>query len=176
MIVKKDGDLCGCGQHGCIESIISGKNIARRAIEAGLVYNGQIDYTSKEVFDAYREGDPIAQLIIDETVEYMGILFIDIINITDTQCIVVGGSVFLNNMDVLLPAIQNYITEHSIVVLSEGVQFKPSELGEYVGDMAGLCLVIPPDVIDGWKESKPWTIGIKKVLKITIKETQTFKP
>jgi hypothetical protein len=56
------------------------------------------------------------------------------------------------------------------VVLSEGVQFKPSELGEYVGDMAGLCLVIPNEIIDTWKESKPWKDGIQKELKLSLEE------
>lgn len=175
IIVKKDGDQCGCGQRGCIEALISGRNITRRAQEAGLKIKGKSEYNTKDVFDAYKAKDPIAMKIIQETIEYMAIFFINIINVTDTEILIVGGSVFMNNIDVLLPAVQNYISEHSMAVLSEGVQFKPPELGEYVGDLAGLCLVIPQDWIKKWIQSKPWAIGIKKEMKVPTKEILGLK-
>ena len=176
IIVKKDGDRCGCGQLGCIESIVSGKNIARRAKQAGLKVNGSTEYSSKEVFDAYRKGDPIAKQIIQETIEYLGIFFINIINVTDTEVLIVGGSVFLNNMDVLMTPIQNYIAEHSMVTLSEGVQFKPPELMEHVGDLAGLSLVLPPEISNHWQQTKPWKKGIKKEIHIPTEEIMNYRP
>jgi glucokinase len=175
MIVKRDGDLCGCGQHGCIESIASGRNISRRAKEAGLKYKGKDDFTSKEVFELYRSGDYIAKKVIQETVDYLGILFINICNILDTEVLVVGGSVFLNNTDIILPQIQDYITHHSIAILSEGVQIKTPELGDYVGDIAGLSLVLKDELITKWQKVKPWLSGIKKNLVISTEEAMKYK-
>jgi len=175
MIVKKDGDICGCGQHGCIESIASGKNIARRAKEAGMKYKGKDDFTSKEVFEVYRSGDSIGKKVIQETIEYLGILFINICNILDTEMLVVGGSVFMNNIDILLPPIQDYISHHSIAILSEGVQFKKPELGDFVGDIAGLSLVVKEEIISKWQKSKPWLSGVKKNVVISTKEAMDYK-
>ena len=88
IIVKKDGDLCGCGQKGCIESIASGRNIERRAREAGFKWNNSDEFTAKEVFEAFRINEPIAKAIINETLEYLAIFLINVINITDTSIIV----------------------------------------------------------------------------------------
>jgi glucokinase len=176
-IVKVGGDLCGCGQRGCIETIISGKSIARRAMEAELVFEGKKDgYTSKEVFQLYRANDPIAKKIIEETIEYIAILFINTINMTDTQMLIVGGSVFTNNTDVLIPLIQDYITENSMEVLSEGVQIKTPELGPYVGDLAGLSLVLSKQCIEKWQNAQPWKIGIQKELFMTTDEAMNYQP
>lgn len=173
-IIKKDGDRCGCKQRGCAESIISGKNIVRRAKEAGFLVNGSPDFTTKDVFDAFRKKDPIVQKVIQETIEYMGILFINVINITDTECIIVGGSVFVNNKDILLEPLQNYIAEKSLPAISEGVQIKPAELGEFVGDLAGLSLVIPSTWVEQWQKTKPWAKGFIKEFSLSIEETLAY--
>lgn len=174
-IVKKDGERCGCKQRGCAESIISGKNIVRRAKEAGFLVNKSPDFTTKDVFDAYRKNDPLVKKVIQETIEYMGILFINVINITDTECIIVGGSVFMNNLDVLLEPLQNYIAEKSMPAISEGVQIKPAELGEFVGDLAGLSLVIPSSWITQWQKTKPWGKGIIKEITLTTEESMNYR-
>lgn len=174
IVMKRNGDICGCGQRGCIETIISGKNIARRAIAAGLKYKNSTDFSTKEVFELYRANDPIAKKIIEETIEYMALFFINVINVTDTEVLIVGGSVFINNQDILLPGVQNYISEHSMVVLSEGVQFVPPKLGPFVGDMAGLSLVIPQNWIEKWQTSKPWISGVKKEVRMSTDESMKF--
>ena len=176
LIVEKDGYQCGCGQKGCIETFISGGNIARRAKDAGLLYKGSNEFTSKEVFELYYSNDPIAEQIIKETIEYMAILFINVINATDTDRLIVGGSVFLNHSELLIPNVLDYIAEHSMVVLSEGVQLLLPELGNFVGDIAGLSLVLPESWIERWQEKKPWKDGVEKEIQLTQDEAMNFKP
>lgn len=161
LIVKKDGPLCGCGQHGCIESIASGKSILRRAKEQGIIVKDGTELTTKKVFDLYREGNPKAKTLIHETIEYLGIMFSDIISLTDPEIIIIGGSVFMNNKDILLPRIIAYISEHSFRQIAEGVKFVPSELKDFVGDLAGLSLIFPPSVIQRWQNLKPWKHKIR---------------
>ena len=38
----------------------------------------------------------------------------------------------------------------------DGVEFRLSALEKYLGDMAGLSLVMPGEWIDSWKKRKPW--------------------
>jgi glucokinase len=170
IIVQKDGIKCGCGQYGCVETIISGKNIERRAKEAGLNKANSPNFSAKEVFDLYRENNAIAKTIIEETIQYLGILLINVINATDTELLIIGGSVFLNNQDILQPAVEEFIVEHSMVTLSEGVQIVPPELGFYVGDLAGLSLVMPSGWADKWVETKPWKTGLIKEIFISTEE------
>ncbi len=174
MIIKKDGDLCGCGQRGCIETIASGKNIERRAKEAGFKWNNGDEFTAKEVFQAFRNNDPIAKKVIQETLEYLSIFLTNVINITDTSMIILGGSV-MKNADIIIPFVQDYITNNSIASISEGVQFKVAELGDWVGDLGGLSLVLPENIQKKWIEMKPWTHE-KKEKFLTIGEAMASNP
>ena len=38
----------------------------------------------------------------------------------------------------------------------DGVEFRLSALERYLGDMAGLSLVMPSEWIGSWQERKPW--------------------
>ncbi len=162
MIVKKRGDLCSCGLRGCIESIASARNIARRAKNAGFMWKGSQDYGAKEVFEGYRNQDKTATEIIKETIEYLAIMVINVINITDTNLIILGGSV-MKNADVLLEPIKDYIVQHSIAAIAEGVVFSLPELGDFVGDLGGLSLIIPEQLKNKWVEEKPWTCDVKEI-------------
>lgn len=164
MILQKDGPQCGCGQRGCAESLLSGPGIARRAQEEGMRYKGSDDFSAKEVFEAYYAGNPIARHVIEETIEYMGVFLCSIINITDTEVIILGGSVFLHNKELLLPAIREYISLHGYHVISRGVKIVPAQLGAVVGDLAGLAMVLPKAWISAWNETQPWKRIQKKLL------------
>jgi glucokinase len=174
MIVQKDGDKCGCGQRGCIETIISGKSIEHRAKKAGLLINNSKDYSAKEVFEQAQKDNPLAKKIIDETIEYIGILLINVINATDTDILIIGGSVFMNNADYIQPQVEQYISENSMVVLSEGVQIKTPLLGEFVGDLAGLSLVFPEHWIEKWTKTQPWKKGIQKIINVQTQDSLKY--
>jgi len=166
-IIVPDGPQCGCGQRGCLEAMVSGKSIARRAREkleevsarksAMLALsNGDLKaLTSKEVFDAARLGDPLATEIIDETVKYLGIGIINVINATDTKVVVLGGGV-MRSSDLILMPLMRYVEEHSFTAISRGTEIRLSKLGGSVGTIAGLSLVMPNDWIQEWLTTKPW--------------------
>lgn len=160
-VVEKDGPLCGCGQYGCIEAFVSGTAIAQRAKHAGLRINAKTDYTAKEVCELYRDGNTIAREIIDQTIQYLGLLFINIINATDTKLLIVGGSVFLKDGALFKKPVEEYIANNSMRPLSEGVKVVYPELGEYVGDIAGLSMVLPDKIIEQWQNQRPWEKGIR---------------
>ncbi len=157
LVVEKGGDLCGCGQRGCIESIASGKAIARRAQERGLANPEGNRLTTKEVFDLYRQGEPTAQALIHETIEYLGMMFSGIISISDPELIIIGGSVFINNKDIIMDRLVDYVMKNSFQAISKGVKFVESELKDFVGDLAGLSLIFPEEITQLWQKLKPWT-------------------
>jgi len=164
-IIVPDGPQCGCGQRGCLEAIVSGKSIARRAREMlentrkstmlELSNNDLKGLTSKEVFDAARLKDPLAAEIVEETVKYLGIGIINVINTTDTKVVILGGGV-MKSSDLILEPLRKYIEEHSFMAISRGTDIRLSRLGTSVGTIAGLSLVMPGDWIKEWLTTKPW--------------------
>lgn len=143
------GPQCGCGNFGDMESLVSGVAIARDYGGGG---------TAEDVFKAYHSGDGKAKEIISKAIRNFARGLASINAILDTGVIVIGGSVFMNNIDILLPGVKDEFYR-SFPVLSEGVDIRPSTLGTYLGDMAALSLVMPDDWIRKWQENELWELA-----------------
>jgi glucokinase len=126
--------LCGCGLTGDVESLVAGNAIARRFASQG--------YTDAAVlFAAARGGDAKAVAIIDELCVVMGRALFNITALMDLERISLGGSVFWHNQDYLLPRLRAFM-QGKLPSLTEGLEIVPAGLGEHVGDLAALALVM----------------------------------
>ncbi len=101
--IMVDGPQCACGNHGCLETLVSGTGIARRAqelIKAGRksillrMCDGRLsDITAKLVFLGARKGDKLAKEVVEKTGEYLGIAVANMINLLNPELIIIGGGV-----------------------------------------------------------------------------------
>ncbi|HXO60904.1 MAG TPA: ROK family protein [Candidatus Acidoferrales bacterium] len=99
------GPVCGCGKRGCIEALISGTAIAKRAqakLEASsLSHSPMLDLaggkiaavTCELVNQARAAGDPIATATLLETVELLAVSLGNTIDLLEPDVIIVGGGV-----------------------------------------------------------------------------------
>ncbi len=150
-ILLPDGPLCGCGQYGCLEALCSGPAIARRAQEAIAdqphtkilaLADGQIDRVrSEHVLQAARDGDALAIALVEETAYYMGWGIANLVNILNPQ-IVLLGTIAVAAGDLLLDPIRRTVTEMAMQRPLEIVKIMPAELGDSIGDLAAISLVI----------------------------------
>lgn len=141
MYIADDGPRCGCGQFGDIESLCSGTALEKIS-----------QYGVEKMFKGY---DPEKNGIIERTARNIGRWMASINAVLDTEKFAIGGSVFTNNQDILLPMIKEEFHQ-SFPALSQGVSIVPCELGVYVGDVGSLSLVMPPDWIESWQKTRPW--------------------
>ncbi|MDF1557203.1 MAG: ROK family protein [ANME-2 cluster archaeon] len=144
--LAEDGPPCGCGNFGDMESLVSGVAIAR---DFGSVRSAE------EVFAAYRGGDGKAEEIINRAVINFARGLASINAVLDTSVFLIGGSVFINNIDILLPGIEAEFYR-SFPLLSEDVDIRPCALGAFLGDMAAFSLVMPDEWIKKWQDNRPW--------------------
>ncbi|TFY99060.1 ROK family protein [Ramlibacter humi] len=121
--------LCGCGNVGDVESLVAGGSVAHLygADAATLMQRAQA-------------GDPAALRIVDEMCRVFGRLLYDLVVSLDLQRISLGGSVFWNNRDFLLPRLRPHVLEHMKPVTA-GCELVPAGLENRVGDYAALALV-----------------------------------
>lgn len=150
-ILLPDGPLCGCGKQGCLEALCSGPSIARRAQEAIAdqsntnilkLAGGQIDgVRSEHVLQAARNGDALAVALMEETAYYMGWGIANLVNILNPQ-IVLLGTIAVAAGDLLLNPIRRTVAEMAMQRPSEAVKIMPAELGDSIGDLAAISLVI----------------------------------
>jgi len=146
IFIAEDGPQCGCGNFGDLESLTSGTAIARE-------YGGGA--TAGEVFAAYRRGEERAAAIVHRAARNFSRGLASFNALLDTRLFIIGGSVFLNNRDILLPLVEKEFFQ-SFSALSSGVQFLPSLLDAFLGDIAALCLVMPDTWIEKWDNDRPW--------------------
>ena len=156
-ILLPDGPLCGCGKRGCLEALCSGPAIARRAqatiqaqiteakTSAKMLLNlagGHIEEVKSEhVLTAARTGDALALQLINETAYYMGWGIANLVNILNPD-IVLLGTIAIAAGDLLLDPIRKTVSEFAMPRPAEAVKIAPAQLGEALGDLAAIALVV----------------------------------
>jgi glucokinase len=81
--VAHNGPLCGCGNHGCLESVATAHVLAAKAGQA----------TVADVFKAVDAGDLRAQAAVDEVADYLGAVFGSIVTLLVLDKVVIGGGI-----------------------------------------------------------------------------------
>jgi glucokinase len=99
------GPICNCGKRGCIEVLASGTAIARRMREAmaaepsraqntlALLKGDDSALRSEIVARAAAAGDPLAQHIITETLEFLAVWLGNIVDLLEPEVMILGGGV-----------------------------------------------------------------------------------
>lgn len=151
MTLEKDGPLCDCGNHGCLEALASGNAIAREAKKAiarkkktrilELVDNNPEKIEAKEVFDAAKEGDDEANKIIDQAIEYIGIGIANYINVLDPELIVFAGGM-TNAGDFFVDKAKESIKKRQMKFAGRTVRFSVAKLGDDAAAIGGASIIL----------------------------------
>jgi glucokinase len=84
IIVEPGGPLCGCGNHGCWETVASGKTITRLGRD-------RLGVDGHGVVTAAEGGDETAIAILDEVGARLGEGIAGLVNVLDPSVVIVGG-------------------------------------------------------------------------------------
>ena len=156
-ILLPDGPPCGCGKRGCLEALCSGPAIARRAQDAiqkqltdrkaaatrllNLANNRIENVKSEHVLQAARTGDILALQLVEETAYYMGWGIANLVNILNPD-IVLLGTIAIAAGELLLDPIRKTVSEFAMPRTAEAVKIAPAQLGDALGDLAAIALVV----------------------------------
>lgn len=125
-------------EFGCLESLAAGPGVVRRAIEAIKAGaqtslgsgNGNLGrLTAKQVFQAARDGDALAQEIVAETVNYLAQAVANVACTLNPEMIILGGALTRSD-DLLLEPIKECVRRV--------VPFEPEVVLTELGDDAVL--------------------------------------
>lgn len=110
--------VCGCGRRGHWEAYCSGRNLpsyARLLLNEFKIENSSQAYlTPKGLFNAADAGDETAIKIVSKVGEINAIGFANVIDAYDPEIITVGGSIALNNSELILKPIRENVGTHAI--------------------------------------------------------------
>lgn len=137
---------CGCGMMGCLETVSSATGIirmARDAVERGdkttLSVLEQI--TAKDVLEAAKDGDEVAQRIVSRAAYYLGKSMAAVAVVVNPQRFIIGGGVSKAG-EYLFAQIREVFYKLTPGNAKEGVEIVAAELGNNAGVVgaAGLFL------------------------------------
>ncbi len=113
IIVDPNGYPCGCGNHGCLETMASATGISRLAKEWKERYPESTikNFSAKEVMDAARMGDQLGVKVLEIVSQSLGTALGSLIHIFNPQIIVIGGGVSRAG-DILLSNVKKYTREN----------------------------------------------------------------
>lgn len=148
----KEKERCGCGKTGCLEQYASATGIARLARmrlvkndDASMLRKSSIEeITAKTVFDALKEGDKVAEEVVEEFGSYLGHGMANLAAVTDPAVIVIGGGVSKAG-DILIGYVEKYFQEKAFFS-NKNTKFVLAELGNDAGICGAAKLVIDKNV------------------------------
>lgn len=147
--LQKDGPVCGCGNHGCMEALGSSLAMIREAKK--LIENNEAPIL-KEMVDkgkdlsvylicqAAEKGDKKAEQVVREAAEWVGIGLSGVVNLINPEIIIIGGGVSLAG-DIIFNPIREEIKKRSLKIPGEFVKVVPAKLGDSAGMVGASALI-----------------------------------
>lgn len=144
--VKPNGRVCGCGNHGCVESMSSGiyiEKMARDSVSSGMetTLSQYETLSAKEVFTEATNGDVVANQILSETLSYLGIAVANCANIFDPDKIVIGGGV-TNGGPIVFEKINEEMNARCLGPIRENCKVEKAQLGGKAGVVGAIALAL----------------------------------
>lgn len=117
VVIHRDGELCSCGRKGCFERYASASALIRftresmrdepnSALWKYAPTTERVD--GRTVFLALKEGDPVAQRVLDRYVAELGEGIVNVANALRPQAVILGGGISAEGDTLLLP-LRNYV-------------------------------------------------------------------
>lgn len=151
IMVPEGGELCRCGQTGCLETLVTEPVIVQKANEIAqqhpdsllAQYLDQDDGTSliDKIFAAARKGDQVVKNMIESQIRYLGIALANLVNILNPEMILLGG-VFAQGDDLIRPVACQVMRETAFCNLGENVVVKPTSFGWRAGVIGAAALAL----------------------------------
>lgn len=124
MVIRTNGEKCGCGRRGCFEQYSSATALIRQTREAmeanpesilWKIAGGSLDKVDGSTsFKGAELGDPTAKKVVDNYVFYLGEGIANLVNIFRPQAVMLGGGIS-NAGDALLAPLKEYVSQNIYV-------------------------------------------------------------
>jgi predicted NBD/HSP70 family sugar kinase len=137
-IVEAGGRECVCGNRGCLETVASGKAIARDAAEgikggrsellSGLTQGDAGSVTAQDVAIAAGMGDPYAGELLERAGFFIGLALGNAASILNPSAVILGGGLVGSNK-VLVERIAGSLGRHTMGGIYRDLTLQVSNLG-----------------------------------------------
>ncbi|MDO5036102.1 MAG: ROK family protein [Porphyromonas sp.] len=136
-IIRRNGRVCGCGRKGCLETYASATGVARTAREYLEIRDDDSllrkldpeEITSKDVYNAAKQGDKIALEIFENTGAILGEALADAVAYTSPEAIILFGGL-THAGDLIVNPTKRHLELNLLNIYKNKVKIMLSELKE----------------------------------------------
>jgi predicted NBD/HSP70 family sugar kinase len=146
-VYREDGEICKCGNRGCLETFAGAGAIVQKVEEnigRGLYFSSSKDSAQVTIDDIMRnahEGNKLARLVLTEATKAIGDTIANMINMLGITRIQLYGELAKAG-EILLQQVTSSIRKHCIYPLNQDAQVRISELDEYASAMGAASVVL----------------------------------
>ena len=155
--IVENGNLCGCGNRGCLEVHAAGPAIARRMShllenrpEKALAFYQAAqteEISAASIAQAMRNGDRLARQVYQETGHYLGRALAFASNLVNPEKIVIGGGV-AGAFDLFYPELEKTFRGQVLRKVNQNVKIEKTGLGYEAGLFGAAALAWNPHWMD----------------------------
>ena len=154
VVVVEDGELCMCGNSGCLETIASSRAIVKRAQSIAqanpesLLHQYATDLQELKigaVVHAYEAGDSYLQEVVVDVAYYLGVALANLVGVLSVPTILVAGSVAQFGQP-LLTALREVVAKHSLAALASQTKIEFSSLDHDIIFLGTTALVLSQEL------------------------------
>lgn len=131
MTIDLYGELCECGNVGCLQTLATGDAIARQAkkeMPLEMINRLNEPLSGETVYKLAKEGNDIAIRILERTGTVIGIGIINLIHLLNPERIVIGGGVSLAS-EFIMPSIKKAIQDRGLTQQVKDTEVVLAKLG-----------------------------------------------
>ncbi len=136
---ENEEEACGCGKHGCLEQYASANGVARMAWRYLAAHDEPTvlreipvgALTAKDVFDADKNGDEAALVLVDTFGHTLGRALASVSSVADPEVFVLGGGLSQAG-EIVVDVVQKYFREFVFFPARE-TEFRLATLGSRAG-------------------------------------------
>ncbi|MGD8780246.1 MAG: ROK family transcriptional regulator [Ignavibacteria bacterium] len=126
--IYEGGELCSCGNHGCLEAYASDKATVKRYIDKKHSNPQEpVDIEIQDIINMAKSNDKIAIDVLKSTGYYLGLGISTIIKSIDPHAIIIGGRI-VQVWDIIFPEITYVIEKKAFFGNKKKIQILPTSL------------------------------------------------
>ncbi len=148
--VRPDGDLCGCGRRGCLETVASRLAISAQAAQAA--YRGNAPYLlkkagtdlgairSRALARSIANGDTAVEEIVRHAAGYLGAAISNVVNLLAPDIVVLGGGMVEAMPQIFLAEVRAAVRQQTMKPFRRSVKVLPAALRDDAGVLGAAAL------------------------------------
>jgi len=140
--IEPQGELCGCGNRGCLETLASGSYLVKKAqkgldsnvptLLSEMLKNKTKPLSAQVLFQAAQKKDPFATSLFADFGRYLGIALANIVHTLLLEGVILGGGVSKAST-IFLPYLEKEFKKRLTMADAKLVSIRISSLGEKSG-------------------------------------------